>query len=83
MCVENLDWVKISNALLKTSFYKKRKTFIGNGVLSKEEFAAHTGLDFIFKDPVFNNFDSNHDGVLSKDEFVEKPFVAMNQNGKL
>nr|XP_011422012.2 uncharacterized protein LOC105324594 [Crassostrea gigas] len=53
----------------------------GNGVLSKAEFAAHTGLDFIFKDPVFNNFDSNHDGVLSKDEFVEKPFVAMNQNG--
>lgn len=69
--------------IAKNIIYKKRKTFIGNGVLSKEEFAAHTGLDFIFKDPVFNNFDSNHDGVLSKDEFVEKPFVAMNQNGKL
>lgn len=69
--------------IAKNIILQKKKTFIGNGVLSKEEFAAHTGLDFIFKDPVFNNFDSNHDGVLSKDEFVEKPFVAMNQNGKL
>lgn len=69
--------------IAKNIILQKKKTFIGNGVLSKEEFAAHTGLDFIFKDPVFSNFDSNHDGVLSKDEFVEKPFVAMNQNGKL
>lgn len=48
--------------------------------MSREEFGAHTGLDFVFKDPVFNNFDTNHDGVLSKDEFVEKPFADMNQN---
>lgn len=53
----------------------------GNGNLSREEFGAHTGLDFLFKDPLFDHFDTDHDGVLSKDEFVEKPFAEMNQNG--
>lgn len=55
----------------------------GNGTLSREEFGAHTGLDFLFKDPLFDHFDTDHDGVLSKDEFVEKPFAEMNQNGML
>lgn len=55
----------------------------GNGTLSREEFGAHTGVDFIFKDPIFDYFDTNHDGVLSKDEFVEKPYADMNQNGML
>lgn len=55
----------------------------GNGNLSREEFGAHTGLDFLFKDPLFDHFDTDHDGVLSKDEFVEKPFAEMNQNGML
>lgn len=60
-------------------FYKQP----GNGNLSREEFGAHTGLDFLFKDPLFDHFDTDHDGVLSKDEFVEKPFAEMNQNGML
>lgn len=60
-------------------FYKQ----LGNGTLSREEFGAHTGLDFLFKDPMFDHFDTDHDGVLSKDEFVEKPFAEMNQNGML
>lgn len=60
-------------------FYKQP----GNGNLSREEFGAHTGLDFLFKDPLFDHFDTDHNGVLSKDEFVEKPFAEMNQNGML
>lgn len=78
MCVENFDWGNILNVLLKILFYKKRKIFIGNGVLLKEEFVVYIGFDFIFKDFVFNNFDLNYDGVLLKDEFVEKFFVVMN-----
>nr|XP_022307114.1 uncharacterized protein LOC111113280 [Crassostrea virginica]XP_022324231.1 uncharacterized protein LOC111125066 [Crassostrea virginica] len=52
-----------------------------NGCLSRAEFAAHTGLDFIFKDPMYDQFDANHDGNLCKNEFVDAPFAAMNQNG--
>lgn len=64
--------------IVKNIIYKKRKIFIGNGVLLKEEFVVYIGFDFIFKDFVFNNFDLNYDGVLLKDEFVEKFFVVMN-----
>lgn len=63
--------------MLKILFYKKN-IFIGNGVLLKVEFVVYIGFDFIFKDFVFNNFDLNYDGVLLKDEFVEKFFVVMN-----
>lgn len=56
----------------------KIKTFTGNGILSRDESGAHTGFNYIFK-----NFDSNHDGVLTKDESVEKLFAYMDQNGKL
>lgn len=52
--------------------------FIGNGILLRDEFGVDIGFNYIFK-----NFDLNYDGVLIKDEFVEKLFVYMDQNGKL
>lgn len=30
---------------------------------------------------MYDQFDANHDGNLCKNEFVDAPFAAMNQNG--
>ncbi|XP_056012803.1 uncharacterized protein LOC130052326 [Ostrea edulis] len=51
-----------------------------DGFLTKAEFEAHVGLDFLFKDPLFGHFDANHDGFLDKTEFVDTAFQKMNHN---
>nr|XP_022324232.1 uncharacterized protein LOC111125067 [Crassostrea virginica] len=53
----------------------------GDGNLTRTDFGAFMGLNFPFTDQLFNLFDWNKNGVLSKDEFVDKPLVAADQNG--
>jgi hypothetical protein len=55
---------------------------VADGHLTKAEFEAHVGLDFLFKEPLFNHFDGNKDGVLDKTEFVDVAFQSMNHNRK-
>ncbi|XP_062570897.1 uncharacterized protein LOC134232917 [Saccostrea cucullata] len=52
-----------------------------DGHLTKAEFAAHVGLDFLFKDALFNLYDTDKNGLLTKAEFVDKAFHDANNNG--
>lgn len=45
------------------------------------EFQAHVGADFLFAEPLFNNYDVNKDQKLSVQEFVDNAYHAMNTNG--
>lgn len=55
----------------------------GDGLLSMTEFQAHVGADFLFAEPLFNNYDVNKDQKLSVQEFVDNAYHAMNTNGIL
>ena len=54
---------------------------VGDETLSRTEYGTFMGLNFPFKDQLFDLLDWNKNGVLSKYEFVDKPFVAADQNG--
>lgn len=53
----------------------------GDSLLSMSEFQAHVGADFLFAEPLFNNYDVNKDQKLSVQEFVDNAYHAMNTNG--
>jgi Ca2+-binding EF-hand superfamily protein len=62
----------------------KRLDTDGNGQLSQAEFAkAHETVHTLMKEHAFARFDSNKDGVLTKDEFPPFPkrMAAMDANG--
>uniref|UniRef100_A0A8W8L537 EF-hand domain-containing protein n=2 Tax=Magallana gigas TaxID=29159 RepID=A0A8W8L537_MAGGI len=58
-----------------------QKDVDGDGLLSMTEFQAHVGADFLFAEPLFNNYDVNKDQKLSVQEFVDNAYHAMNTNG--
>jgi hypothetical protein len=67
----------------EADFFKRLDTD-GNGQLSPAEFAkAHEAMHAAMKELAFTNFDTNKDGVLTKDEFppFPKKVAAMDTNG--
>ncbi|XP_022307119.1 uncharacterized protein LOC111113283 [Crassostrea virginica] len=52
----------------------------GSGTVSFEEYIKHHH-DNTLQHEIFNNFDTNHDGLLQTSEYVDAPFMAMDHNG--
>lgn len=50
--------------------------------MSFEEYIKHHH-DNTLQHEIFNNFDTNHDGLLQTSEYVDAPFMAMDHNGSI
>lgn len=55
--------------------------FLGDGFLFMIEFQVYVGVDFLFVELLFNNYDVNKDQKLSMQEFVDNVYYVMNING--
>lgn len=55
--------------------------FLGDGFLFMIEFQVYVGVDFLFVELLFNNYDVNKDQKLSVQEFVDNVYYVMNING--
>lgn len=55
--------------------------FLGDGFLFMIEFQVYVGVDFLFVELLFNNYDVNKDQKLSVQEFVDNVYYVMNMNG--
>eukprot|EP00105_Crassostrea_gigas_P011554 XP_011427278.1 PREDICTED: calcium-dependent protein kinase 22 [Crassostrea gigas] len=62
-----------------TTIFTQRDTD-GNGKLSYVEFTAHAH-DNPMRHDLFNYFDTNKDGFLTKEEMVDNNYHAMDHNG--
>lgn len=54
---------------------------LGDGFLFMIEFQVYVGVDFLFVEFLFNNYDVNKDQKLSVQEFVDNVYYVMNING--
>lgn len=54
---------------------------LGDGLLFMIEFQVYVGVDFLFVELLFNNYDVNKDQKLSVQEFVDNVYYVMNING--
>lgn len=54
---------------------------LGDGFLFMIEFQVYVGVDFLFVELLFNNYDVNKDQKLSVQEFVDNVYYVMNING--